>query len=540
LLFEPLRSTKKDIYIIVDGLDEADNRPDECNPTGKSELHALLLSMATLPYTRLMFLSRPNADVSSILRNVTTKTIGREDNATDINAYIKNEIAASYALQQHFKNENIDPIQYFKEKANGIFLWVSLVIKQLSQVKTRSVFRRHLDRYSDASGSMEKLYRCALLDVHSDEMLWVREIIQWLVVAERGLSIWELKDEVEWSLQDQHVDFESFIRVECGAFLRVIWDNVQFIHETFRFFVLHPNECPQEFLVHEPEAHGHLALHCMKRLSYAGERDGYSIHHWVTHLSKATATTQAGELLVLLHRVFTSSGLRSWILCRTPYYYNHWEKPRGLRIYMEEDDLEKISKWLRNYETADPSSVNPTGDVNDESLKSALIWRAACLNEISPLGDQVGKAATVVWLHEAKTNQEAKFCFLLALKYYWRRPDRSQSNVVELDDLVSTEFKNMSLWSGSNDPQLPVTKWSIGIGLFCLQRWDDCIRYLDEDGAKNVIRGDWHLGMAFLAIGNYDRAIERLGSCLLEEGAFLYDIDFSRAIAVGLWRAYRA
>ena len=54
LLFEPLRASQKEVFMVVDGLDEID-------PSDHTVVHEVLHNLITLPSTRLLFLSKPTS-----------------------------------------------------------------------------------------------------------------------------------------------------------------------------------------------------------------------------------------------------------------------------------------------------------------------------------------------------------------------------------------------------------------------------------------------------------------------------------------------
>src|SRR6202035_1367847 len=102
--------------------------------------------------------------------------------------YVKNAINESERLRKHFENENMNPSRYFQDNANGIFLWVELVIKQLEKANSKLAFRKTIKGFSEASGSIERLYKSILLKFPEEDQHWVREITRWLVVAERQMT----------------------------------------------------------------------------------------------------------------------------------------------------------------------------------------------------------------------------------------------------------------------------------------------------------------------------------------------------------------
>ena len=164
----------------------------------------------------------------------------------------------------------IDAFRYFHEKANGIFLWVVVVLHQLSRVKSSPVFRKYVAGFSDASGDMERLYSKVLLSVENEDQKCMRVILKWLVVTKVELNLVQLKAVVEWSLDDKLPQFRKFAEVDCGALLHFIPMeddvSVQFIHETLRSFLTNKTY-PPYFHVDEGDGHSYAARVCLDILS---------------------------------------------------------------------------------------------------------------------------------------------------------------------------------------------------------------------------------------------------------------------------------
>src|SRR2546423_13634647 len=104
-------------------------------------------------------------------------------------------------------------------------------------------FENNLHEFSKSSGRMDDLYSVILSRIHEDDQARIREILRWVTVAQRALTIEELATAVEWSLGNERLDFKRFLEVECGSLIRFGpgpegSKTIQFIHETFRSFIL--------------------------------------------------------------------------------------------------------------------------------------------------------------------------------------------------------------------------------------------------------------------------------------------------------------
>lgn len=250
LLLEPLQRIGQDIHIILDGLDEVDFAIDA--EEQRAEIHVLINCLAHLPCTRLLFLSRPETAVNVIIPGLTIKHVDFSHNGNDIQKYVVEEIARSESFQRWFPPELGDPVTYFVENSNGVFLWAALLLRQLSRARSKLVFQNCLDGVSEGSG-MDVLYSGILSRIDRNDIKWIKEILLWLAVAEGELDVDELQAAVESSQKDEINDFTTFLDEECGSIVYLIpkwlrW-SVQLIHETLRSFLLDPHKCPPQFYI---------------------------------------------------------------------------------------------------------------------------------------------------------------------------------------------------------------------------------------------------------------------------------------------------
>ena len=113
-----------------------------------------------------------------------------------------------------------------------------------------------------------------------NEKIWVKEILNWVVVAARDLHLDEL--EAGASLTDQircrkqkkaklwHIE-KTLSR--CGSILRVAAVNqeterktVSLVHDSFRLFITDPEQCCNEFLVQANQANTAISRACLAYL----------------------------------------------------------------------------------------------------------------------------------------------------------------------------------------------------------------------------------------------------------------------------------
>ena len=148
----------------------------------------------------------------------------------------------------------LDPVQYFVSKSNGIFLWVALVIQQLSKAKSKKVFETYLNSFSASPGDMNILYANVLSRMDAEDQRWAKEILKRILVSPGSLTVEGLQGVVGESLEDEHDEFRYFLEIQCGSFIRLVSIHgflvIQLIHDTFRTFLIEPaRQCPAKFSI---------------------------------------------------------------------------------------------------------------------------------------------------------------------------------------------------------------------------------------------------------------------------------------------------
>ena len=148
-----------------------------------------------------------------------------DDNASDIQLYVEQELGKfDGELQTWFDAVSVEPLKYFKDNSRGLFLWVSTVLGQLGTVKFQETFSELLDQFSRASGDMNKVYVDIFARIQGKDRGWIREIVKWLVLAQRLMKVTELQAAVECDIGKHFMKskFMSFVDVECGSLVRCI------------------------------------------------------------------------------------------------------------------------------------------------------------------------------------------------------------------------------------------------------------------------------------------------------------------------------
>ena len=509
LLKEPLSTVSEDIYIVLDGLDEADGRKlDRTDNRKRSEIEVLIEGLVGLKVARVLFISRPDVPILYETPLLLKKLISK-DNIGDIETYVRHELSKTTSkVQKWYPKDKGEPIDFFVQRSNGLFLWVSSALHQLSIAKTKSKFNAYLDSLSESSGDINKLYIGILERIDDEDRNWVVEILKWIITAERPMVLNTLKEIVQWSLDDER-DFEEFLEITCGSFVQITprWDSVlliQLSHETFRSFLYDSAKCPSYYFIDRSKIYGCITRKCVDCLSTGNASQiviEYAADNWVHYLAKSNSTDDYVELSKQLFQLFTSVGISRWIqygLLKS-WIANYRD------VDFEVDDLKLIMAWLRNMINIEELRSYD----NDEKLKAAIQWSHNVLEQ-QILGDYIGKAATKIWLYGNLTDStHIARAFQLGFKYYMMRGKKALTEAEEIRTLSTTQFRDLCIWSGCDCIQ-PVNILNFAVAFGVLKLWNQCIEAFQKQ-ASIQCKGFkyWkELGNAFYQNGDYDSAID--------------------------------
>ena len=498
-----LTRTKKQVFIVLDGLDEAD-----CDDSGttaspaRSEMEIFLQCLCGLPI-RVLLISRP--DIFGIIPKSFTKRLRTDVNMKDIDMYVEKTIEDSDQLKANFKaHPDVDARKYFHDKANGIFLWVVVVLHQLKQIKDIATFKTYISEFADASGDMWTLYARVLSKFEDEtQRLWVEEILKWVVIKKTGMTIDQLEEVVNWSLKNKLADFKSFLEVECGALLDLIPSEdsdditVHLIHETLRTFLVSSKSCPSQFRVDEKRTHYYACCVCLDILctETVPERISYAIENWSNHLGEAVESElQYPGVLDRLHRFFHSPGCKTWIKHQllSPFVFATGE----IEVSSEERTLNTVWKYMQKSAHDDGADSVPAR------------WQSEVVKTPWTLGEPMGKLAAQIWLHEDQEWNRTAVAFRLALKYYCKKHGRRTDIIESLQELAANDFA--SIYNEFGDSQRGVKSRNLGVSFYVLRLWSDAIRcYESEENVPSQIREAYiQLGEFYIKMADYEKAIE--------------------------------
>jgi len=170
-----------------------------------------------------------------------------------------------------------------------------------------------------------------------------------------------------------------------------------------------------------------------------------------------------------------------------------------MNITLEETDMANINDWLRD-------------DQIVEKCFKEVEYLEAKDETVGPMnshyiGQKVGKAACSLWASEESDNWNIlQNRFGLALKYYWKRSRRTQSNLAELRELISTRFAGLLKWSGCQR----VVLRKLGLAFYFVSSWNECILCLTAEDLSEHAEFLGRLGIALLHQQECEKAVQCL------------------------------
>ncbi|KAK8101908.1 hypothetical protein PG999_012282 [Apiospora kogelbergensis] len=282
---------KKPVYLVIDGLDEAEHPGDLLKLFSD-------LQMTSWPL-RVLVVSRKTHEISSawlkLGRQVRVEAIPIEGSREDFRSYIDQEM--DMADDETYREE---VTQRLMERARGNFLWVHLAVQKINGCYTIKDVEETL---TNLLPGMESLYdrMAASVQVQASkdgQRLGIR-ILGWAACAQRVLSVDELSDALS---NEGLIEIHRTIGDLCGGFLVVdIEGTVSMVHETAREYLMAGRGPEQSLFMDRKSTHLTLFQRCIQRLTDPALRSlmvrnktpgllDYAMRYWFIHLSHCNLT----------------------------------------------------------------------------------------------------------------------------------------------------------------------------------------------------------------------------------------------------------
>ncbi|KAN0108169.1 hypothetical protein V8E51_007911 [Hyaloscypha variabilis] len=232
------------VYIILDALDECD---EDSKHKIQDWVHGLVddrepfsVYSDAQPTLKVLVMSSPDENVFDRLSNFPTLEITETDTAEDMYAFIQNR-TKDLSARRNLKPEVTRSIaRFLEENARGMFLWVVLILDELSRRDERLSDEAIASKLSRIPLTLVNTYEAILQSVAPARRNDMWRIIRWLLYGKRGLTIAELEQGICLEPEiTRWYDFAGDLKLLCGSLVRLERPrgNINLIHQTARDFL---------------------------------------------------------------------------------------------------------------------------------------------------------------------------------------------------------------------------------------------------------------------------------------------------------------
>ena len=305
-------------YWVIDALDECKNYADLIPMLAKVE--------ETFPL-RVFLTSRTSVEIEKhrqqLASHLLVEAVPMGAIMDDIQLYVSSK---TNELPWQDADARQDLIKKILEKSAGCFLWVKIVVEELSKVHGTADLKKVLE---DVSPGMDYLYRRTLK--HMSEARYGRNlasaILTLAVCAARPLTVHELKAALILDINDNFTNLERSIISLCGELVYIdTQGRVQMIHQTAIDFLLSA-DLESEFRVCKEDGNRRLAEACLaylmgdemraprgRRRNSLAARSPFAAYACTAFYYHVAVTHSSVEgILPKLGNFFGSSNVLTWI-----------------------------------------------------------------------------------------------------------------------------------------------------------------------------------------------------------------------------------
>ena len=229
------------VYCVIDGVDEC------CDPAQKFIDHILEL-LSAQPNFRVVLLGRPQLLRAAVGIRSRTIEINSDLTKQDICAYIDAEIGRHHIFDSLKLRDTV--VEVLKEKSEGMFLWVKLMVDDLRKSDTLAQVE---DRLRDLPRGIEKAYRLHFsrlverLDGYELEL--AKNVFTWTIASLRPLEVEEFRHAYAIrsgcsAPQEENLLLQPDQRIPdvCGGLITVTNGVIRPIHFSLMEYLMRPED----------------------------------------------------------------------------------------------------------------------------------------------------------------------------------------------------------------------------------------------------------------------------------------------------------
>ncbi|KAL0633451.1 hypothetical protein Q9L58_007664 [Maublancomyces gigas] len=238
------------VYCLIDALDECEETEGrDISRSGLLSRIKDLYSSGTGCQIRLIITSRPYADIQTCLKVFGTISLGQTTTKQDISRFITEKLRV--AFQDKFSDEFTEKVaRWLCQEAEGMFLWVALVIKDLSSCFLEAEVDTRLETLPKG---LYGYYDSILGRIPSEHRERAKQMLMWIVYAARPMTLVELNTALAISTASTTLNIKNGqshnlkleLETRCGMLIEFREGSNETVHLT--------HQSVKEFLTSETE-----------------------------------------------------------------------------------------------------------------------------------------------------------------------------------------------------------------------------------------------------------------------------------------------
>ncbi|KAI4262525.1 MAG: hypothetical protein L6R42_002303 [Xanthoria sp. 1 TBL-2021] len=461
---------RRPLYWVIDALDECE----------APQLLLSLLSSVTLSHIplRIMFMGRKTQALSASFQRMDSSVQVDELSANDIEEDLTRYVEREIEYMRGDSGIKARIIQTVCEKANGNFLWVHLVLKEILQCHTEAAIEQALE---EMPPDLEPLYQRMETALSKASRAGDRKlsnaILTWVICSQRALTLEELSEALKPEFSEV-LDLRLTVSQVCGDFVVIdARGHVGMVHQTAREYLIKTPGLDHS--ITPRDGHQKLFMKCISYLSspiprLRGDRSlapstpaflHYAATSWSYHLASSTVSLDHSVLIALGH-FFRNSYVLGWIQLLAT-----WNQLKVL-VYASQS----VTSYLGKKSKVDAESSPLTHRLQEKELLE--LWAIDLVKIVGKFGGQLVK-----------------------------HPRTIQSLIPTLCPTTTAIFQHFGQSKASGN---------ILLGGFSRSRWDDCLSKFSVGRDTQSLR---------------ITSLERLFAVLTSDGTLrLYDVITNQPI----------
>ena len=244
-------------FWVLDAIDECEN---------ENQLASLLAKVPPGARLRIFLSSRPLDQSNQVFLQLGTRLAAEEvtadDTKGDLALYTLTRVREVSVGDENIRNAIAEAVL---ARAQGCFLWVELVMNELSNVYSLDDM---VNVFEEIPPGMDSLYDRILAKMSQDKrnVKLSKAILKWIVCTARPLTVQELASLLELDLETRIYELYRVLQALCGNLVRIDKSQkVQIVHQTARTHLL-SSSFANEFTVDLPLSHTRIAEVCLEAL----------------------------------------------------------------------------------------------------------------------------------------------------------------------------------------------------------------------------------------------------------------------------------